>query len=142
MEINLKDLPIGFKFSCDHPDNLHFGLESRNGRSWNQKKYHIGITNIECKNRKVKIWSTGSDFATSPSDQVILWINKNRRVEYYKNRILQSSGNRIDKSKFPLDLAISPPDNNHHGFLRNIGYVSDPNTGECVKGILSAYSSH
>ena len=132
----MHDLPVGFKFSCDHPDNLHFGLQSRNNRDWNQMTWNIELVNIECKNDLVKLWSAGKDFKTSPKDQVVVWIRKDRRVEYYNNGILETSGDVIDESKFPIDFVISPPDNNNSGFLRNIGYVSDPETGNCVQGTI------
>ena len=81
-----------------------------------------------------RLWSAGADFETSPNDQVVVWIRKDKRVEYYNNGILQTSGDVIEESKFPVDFVISPPNNNHNGFLRNIGYVSDPKTGHCVQG--------
>ena len=136
MVVELKDLPIGFKFTCEHPDNLHFGFQSRKNRDWNQQTWQIEITNIECQQNHVKLWSAGSDFETSINDRIVVWIREDRRVEYYNNNIFQTSGDVIEESKFPLDFVISPPSGGVHGFLRNIGYVSDPLTGQCVKGII------
>ena len=98
--------------------------------------WHIEIINLECRNNLINVWSAGTNFETSPKDQVVVWIRKDRRVEYYNNGILMTSGDVIDESKFPIDFVISPPNNNHHGFLRNIGYVSDPETGHCLQGTI------
>jgi len=143
MEVTVDDLPMGFKFTCDHPDSIHFGLQTRNNRQWNLKTWHIEINNLECHGNQLKIWTVGNNFSTPPNDdgnnfltisndEVVVWIRADRQIEYYNEGILQTTGGVIDESNFPLDFVISPPFNNYHGFLRSIGYVSDPSTGKCI----------
>merc|ERR1719189_777165 len=51
------DLPFGYKFRCDHLDNLHFGLRSMNNRNWAQMTWRDPGTwkyNMECQSGSLK----------------------------------------------------------------------------------------
>ena len=48
-EVTEADLPTGFKFKCEHADNEHFGLRSKNGRDWHQMTWDLKPYNIECQ---------------------------------------------------------------------------------------------
>jgi len=126
LSVSVDQLPFGFKFTCDHPNNLHFGLMSRKNRNWNVRTWDIEIANVECQASNVKLWSNGmKDFTSTTDDELVIWIRKDRQIEYYNNGVFMTYGDIIAESQFPVDFAISPPDNNHHGYLRNIGYVSE-----------------
>ena len=138
-EVREVDLPTGFRFKCDHPDNLHFGLRSRNNRDWNQQTWRDSTSwpiNIECQGSNIVTWDGGQSTFSTNTD-VIMWIKADRTVEFWSGGSLKTTSTAIASNLFPIDMVISPPNNNHHGYLRNLGYVSDA-SGSCSAGIAAS----
>merc|ERR1712032_744733 len=74
-KLEWSDLPAGYRFKCDHEDDVHLGLQSlREDRDWDRKVWQDGKFNVECRYGHL-----GSHFhqlgdAAKPCEDRVLWV--------------------------------------------------------------------
>ena len=89
--------------------------------------------NIECQsNNRIKSWAGGQSDFSQTDKGVVMWVKTDGKVDFYAGGQKVAWGNvPFSQTDFPIDMVFSPPNNNHHGFIRNIGYATST-SGECA----------
>lgn len=131
-KVQLSDLPIGIGFRCNHDDNWHVGFDSVGSRTASGNpgsSWQMPYANTEChsSSNSVEVDWFGSHRSTVPlarsTQDLILWVEPDRRVYYYIDGMFQRGTDPIPESAFPIEFTLSDQGNPNTGSLENLRWI-------------------